>query len=56
MNKLNWHLNNLEKTIIKNTKIKAENDKGKDRKVKHYKILFLSKRSIKDRDMKQNNE
>lgn len=56
MNKLNRHFNNLEKTIIKNTKIKAENDKGKDRKVKHYKVLFLFERSIKDIDMKQNNE
>ena len=54
MNKLNRHFNNLEKTIIKNTKIKAEDDK--DRKVKHYKILFLFERSIKDMDMKQNNE
>ena len=46
----------FRKTIIKNTKIKAENDKGKARKVTHNKMLFFSERSIKDEDTKQNNE
>lgn len=42
--------------MIEYLKIKAENDKGKDRKVKHNKIVFIWKDQYKDEDSKQNNE